>query len=165
MFSRSPNERPHLDCSCNVIMNKGHDSGKWAATRLGHEWVICNFAVLRNSLGKWDSPSNNSIVCLLPLWIDFPLIITLLFPAGWQIFLYNKLPAESSQCAIREVSWLPDASQLSRPTPDIEAIHLLMNTQNQTSATVMTGYCVHALTNVITRPGHIKECTQIETLR
>jgi len=66
-----------------MIKNEVHDSGKWVATRLGFERVICNFAILENCSGKWDSPSNNSIVCLLPPWIDFPLIITLLLLAGW----------------------------------------------------------------------------------
>lgn len=63
-------------------MNKGPDCGKKLATRLRCKQVICNFAILWNCSGKWDSPSNNSIVCLLPPWIDFLLIITLLLPAG-----------------------------------------------------------------------------------
>lgn len=52
---------------------EGPRAGKRAASRrqAGREQVICSSANLENRSGKWVSPSNNSIVCLLPPWIDF----------------------------------------------------------------------------------------------
>ena len=44
------------------LPKKGTTVGKGFATGLGRERVIFNFALLGNCSGKWDSPSNNSIV-------------------------------------------------------------------------------------------------------
>lgn len=75
-----------LNCWSNMIINRGQDCWGSVATRLGRKPFICSRAVCGNCWGKWDSPSNNSIVCLhASLHWFFLLVIRLLSLAGLHI--------------------------------------------------------------------------------
>lgn len=144
-------------------MNKGPDCGKKLATRLRCKQVICNFAILQNCSGKWDSPSNNSIVCLLPPWIDFLLIITLLLPAGVHTHTHKeqsmhtrtasstiKISAESSKRSIRSREWTSGCLSPVKLHAGYCSYHTSKKKKKKQTYTprhtIMTGYCIHALT-------------------